>query len=75
MAKRRSAALELTVSEVARRLGVSQGTVRRWSDDGHLDYYRTPGGQRRYSDKAVRAFMARMAAHEFEEFDPLRPPR
>jgi excisionase family DNA binding protein len=58
--------LGLRVSEVALRLGVSMGTIRRWSDDGYLDYMRTPGGQRRYSEEAVRTFMARMAAHEFE---------
>lgn len=64
--QRRSAALELTVSEVARRLGVSVGTVRRWSDEGYLGYSRTPGGQRRYSEKALHTFTTRMAAHEFE---------
>jgi excisionase family DNA binding protein len=63
---KRGAALGLRVSEVAQRLGVSPGTVRRWSDDGYLVCYRTPGGQRRYSDKALRTFMARMAAHDFE---------
>jgi excisionase family DNA binding protein len=67
--------LGLRVSEVAQRLGVSMGTIRRWSDDGYLDYMRTPGGQRRYSEEAVRTFMARMAANEFEEFDPRGPPR
>ena len=58
--------LGLRVSEVARRLGVSPGTIRRWSDEGHLDCFRTPGGQRRYSEEAVRSFTARMAAHDFE---------
>ncbi len=50
--------LELTTSEVARRLGVSLGTVRRWADHGHLPTYRTPGGQRRFSAEDVEAFVA-----------------
>ncbi len=50
--------LALSTSEVARRLGVSVGTVRRWSDTGHLAAYRTPGGQRRYSAEQVDAFVA-----------------
>ena len=50
--------LALSTSQVARRLGVSVGTVRRWSDDGHLRAYRTPGGQRRFSAEQVDAFVA-----------------
>ncbi len=50
--------LALSTSQVARRLGVSVGTVRRWSDDGHLRAYRTPGGQRRFSAEQVDAFIA-----------------
>jgi excisionase family DNA binding protein len=49
--------LGLTVSEVASELGVSENTVRRWSDAGHLHAYRTPGGQRRFSRQAINAFL------------------
>jgi excisionase family DNA binding protein len=49
--------LGLTVSEVAAELGVSENTVRRWSDAGHLQAYRTPGGQRRFSRQAINAFL------------------
>ena len=49
--------LGLTVSEVAAELGVSENTVRRWSDAGHLHAYRTPGGQRRFSRQAINAFI------------------
>ena len=41
----------LTASQAARHLGVSISTVRRWSDAGHLTGYRTPGGQRRFSEE------------------------
>jgi excisionase family DNA binding protein len=54
--------LELTISEVARRLGVSVGTVRRWSDEGHLRASRTPGRQRRFSVEEVESFLARLDA-------------
>jgi excisionase family DNA binding protein len=38
-------------------LGVSLGTVRRWSDLGHLESYRTPGGQRRFSREQIQTFV------------------
>jgi excisionase family DNA binding protein len=53
----RSARLGLTASEAARHLGVSISTVRRWSDAGHLQGYRTPGGQRRFSVEQLDAFL------------------
>jgi excisionase family DNA binding protein len=54
---RRTAGLSLTASEAARHLGVSISTVRRWSDAGHLQGYRTPGGQRRFSVEQLDAFL------------------
>ena len=50
--------LDLTASQAARHLGVSVSTVRRWSDAGHLQGYRTPGGQRRFSIDELEAFLA-----------------
>ena len=50
--------LDLTASQAARHLGVSVSTVRRWSDAGHLQGYRTPGGQRRFSEEELDAFVA-----------------
>ena len=50
--------LALSVSQVASRLGVSIGTVRRWADDGYLEGFRTPGGQRRFSREQLDAFLA-----------------
>jgi excisionase family DNA binding protein len=31
--------------------------VRRWSDAGHLQGYRTPGGQRRFSVQQLDEFL------------------
>ena len=43
---------------MAYRLGVSIGTVRRWADDGYLEGFRTPGGQRRFNSEQVDTFVA-----------------
>jgi len=49
--------LGLTTSQAARHLGVSLSTIRRWSDLGHLQGYRTPGGQRRFSVEQLDEFI------------------
>lgn len=50
--------LGLSTSQAANALGVSLGTIRRWSDMGYLDSYRTPGGQRRFSEDQIESFVA-----------------
>lgn len=52
-----STRLGLTTSQAARELGVSLGTVRRWTDLGYLHAYRTPGGQRRFSAEQIEEFV------------------
>ena len=49
--------LAFTSSQAATYLGVSLATVRRWSNDGHLRGYRTPGGQRRFSREQLDSFL------------------
>ena len=49
--------LGLTISQAAHELGVSLGTIRRWSDMGYLESYRTPGGQRRFSQEHIERFV------------------
>jgi excisionase family DNA binding protein len=49
--------LGLSTSQAARALGVSLGTIRRWSDMGYLESYRTPGGQRRFSQQQIEKFI------------------
>ena len=49
--------LAFTSSQAASYLGVSLATVRRWSDDGYLRGYRTPGGQRRFSRVQLDEFL------------------
>jgi excisionase family DNA binding protein len=49
--------LGLSTSQAAQALGVSLGTIRRWSDMGYLQSYRTPGGQRRFSREQIEKFV------------------
>ena len=49
--------LGLSTSQAAHALGVSLGTIRRWSDMGYLESYRTPGGQRRFSSEQIEQFV------------------
>jgi excisionase family DNA binding protein len=39
----------LTVGEAADYIGVSISSIRKWSDRGLVQAYRTPGGDRRFS--------------------------
>jgi excisionase family DNA binding protein len=54
--------LAFTSSQAATYLGVSLATVRRWSNDGHLHGYRTPGGQRRFSRDQLDGFLRSLSA-------------
>jgi excisionase family DNA binding protein len=49
--------LVFTSSQAANYLGVSLATIRRWADARHLDCYRTPGGQRRFSREQLDLFV------------------
>jgi excisionase family DNA binding protein len=52
--------LGLSTSQAAKALGVSLGTIRRWSDMGYLESYRTPGGQRRFSADQIEQFLVKL---------------
>lgn len=47
-----------TSAQAAGYLGVSQETIRRWCNAGHLSHYRTPGGQLRFARAQLDTFAA-----------------
>jgi excisionase family DNA binding protein len=50
----------LNVGQAADYLGVSAASLRKWSNEGRVAVYRTPGGQRRYSREDLDSFMSSM---------------
>jgi excisionase family DNA binding protein len=46
-----------TAREVAAMFKVSPVTVWRWAEAGHLEYFKTPGGHRRFPVKATRELL------------------
>jgi len=49
----------LTVGQAARFLGVAQSTIRKWSDQGRVPAFYTPGGHRRYRRRDLETFVDR----------------
>lgn len=49
----------LTLGQAARFLGVAQSTIRKWSDQGRVLAFYTPGGHRRYRRSDLEAFVER----------------
>jgi excisionase family DNA binding protein len=43
----------LTIGEAARRLNISQQTLRTWCDRGLVEYLRLPSGYRRFTEEHV----------------------
>jgi excisionase family DNA binding protein len=49
----------LTLGQAAKYLGVAQSTIRKWSDQGRLPAFYTPGGHRRYRRSDLDVFLER----------------
>ena len=49
----------LTLGQAAKFLGVAQSTIRKWSDQGRVPAFYTPGGHRRYRRRDLEAFIDR----------------
>jgi len=50
--------LLFTTNDVAKMLQVDKSTVKRWTDDGKLKCFRTPGGHRKFRAEDLYQFMA-----------------
>jgi excisionase family DNA binding protein len=49
----------MTLGQAAKFLGVAQSTIRKWSDQGRVPAFYTPGGHRRYRRRDLEAFLDR----------------
>jgi excisionase family DNA binding protein len=49
----------LTLGQAAKYLGVAQSTIRKWSDQGRVPAFYTPGGHRRYKRADLDSFLER----------------
>ncbi|HWH55299.1 MAG TPA: response regulator [Gaiellaceae bacterium] len=49
----------LTLGQAAKYLGVAQSTIRKWSDQGRVPAFYTPGGHRRYKRGDLDSFLNR----------------
>ncbi len=48
----------LSIGEACRILGVSEATLRQWTDSGQIKVFITPGGHRRFERSQLDEFMA-----------------
>ena len=46
----------ISISEASHMLGVSETTLRQWTDEGKIRAFITPGGHRRYNKAELRSF-------------------
>ncbi len=48
----------ISISEASHILGVSEVTLRQWTDEGKIKVFVTPGGHRRYARADLKKFMS-----------------
>jgi excisionase family DNA binding protein len=48
----------VTISEASRIMGVSEVTLRQWTDEGSIKAFVTPGGHRRYSKAELKKVLS-----------------
>lgn len=49
----------VSISEASHTLGVSEATLRQWTDEGKVKAFITPGGHRRYDKAELRSFIGK----------------
>ena len=60
----------LTLGQAAKYLGVAQSTIRKWSDQGRVPAFYTPGGHRRYRRSDLDTFLERSGPGAREQGGP-----
>ena len=61
----------LTLGQAAKYLGVAQSTIRKWSDQGRVPAFYTPGGHRRYRRNDLDNFLKRSGPAGSVQHGPL----
>ncbi len=61
----------LTLGQAATFLGVAQSTIRKWSDQGRVPAFYTPGGHRRYRRRDLETFLERSGGPRSATAGPL----
>jgi excisionase family DNA binding protein len=61
----------LTLGQAAKYLGVAQSTIRKWSDQGRVPAFYTPGGHRRYRRPDLDNFLNRSGPGGSNQQGPL----
>jgi excisionase family DNA binding protein len=61
----------LTLGQAAKYLGVAQSTIRKWSDQGRVPAFYTPGGHRRYRRPDLDNFLNRSGPGGSSQQGPL----
>ena len=61
----------LTLGQAAKYLGVAQSTIRKWSDQGRVPAFYTPGGHRRYRRADLDIFLERSGPGARDQTGPL----
>jgi excisionase family DNA binding protein len=59
----------VALGEATRVLGISEGTLRKWADDGQVAVFTTPGGHRRFSRAMLNSLLPAARVHR----PPLAP--
>ena len=59
----------VTVGEAAKLIGVSEPTLRKWTDAGAIAVFRTPGGHRRYLRADLEQFRRSREQERLEGID------
>jgi len=60
----------LTLGQAAKYLGVAQSTIRKWSDQGRVPAFYTPGGHRRYRRQDLDRFLESSGPGAREQHGP-----
>src|SRR5262252_3339185 len=60
----------LTLGQAAKYLGVAQSTIRKWSDQGRVPAFYTPGGHRRYRRADLDKFLESSGPGAREQVGP-----